>query len=345
VAKLIPILTEKIQSGTELRELVAAGALANARTFGGEDYVGFHTMMALSPGYHMAQELPKEQQPLPVFKVLYRNTNRIQESGGGTREVLHPVTAASRPADVKPGEWLREAVHSKDAARADAAFAAVADTPEDALDALLQEVHDDTEVHRVVLPYRAWDLLGIIGRDQATTLLRQSVRYCVRAEQWRRNDPSALLPKMLEEYKLLGATPGTRSAEDKWVEELSLTIFKSTPEQAAAAAAAALAEGMMPDAIGEAISLAANQLILRDRAELLKVRSTGSQSAVFTAIPSVCTPAILQEHGEISRGSPGRGTPSLVSSSGPIRPHWIARTVAGISRLGSHCRWRVTWRE
>jgi hypothetical protein len=265
VAKLLPVLVEKLRSGTELRELVAAGALANARTFGGEDYVGFHTMMALSPGFHIAQGLPREQQPLPVFKVLYRNTNRIQESGGGSREVLHPVTAAERPANAAPGEWLREIVRSKDAARADAAFAAVATTPEDALDALLQEVHDDTEVHRVVLPYRAWDLMGIIGREQATTLLRQSVRYCVRAEQWRRSDPSALLPRMLEEYKLLGATPGTRSAEDKWVEELSATIFKSTPEQAAAAAAAALAEGMTPDAIGEAISLAANQLVLRDR--------------------------------------------------------------------------------
>jgi hypothetical protein len=148
-------------------------------------------------------------------------------------------------------------------------------TPEDALDALLYEIHDDTEVHRVVLPYRAWDLLGIIGRDQATTLLRQSVRYCVRAEQWRRNDPSALLPKMLEEHKLLGATPGTRAAEDKWVEELSMTIFQSSPEQAAAAAAAALAEGMAPDAIGEAISLAANQLILRDRGRTPEGEITG----------------------------------------------------------------------
>ena len=48
------------------------------------------------------------------------------------------------------------------------------------------------------------------------------------------------------------------------MDELSLTIFRSTPEQAAAAAASALAEGMIPDAVGEAISLAANQLILRD---------------------------------------------------------------------------------
>jgi hypothetical protein len=262
--KLLPILVEKLRSGTELRQLVAAGAFANARTFGGEDYVGFHTMMALAPGFHIAQELPTEQQPLPVFKVLYRNTNRIQEFGGAQREVLHAISAASRPADANPGEWLREAVRSKDKARADAAFAAVADTPEDALDALLHEVQESTEVHRVVLPYRAWDLLGLIGREQATTLLRQSVHYCVKAEAWRSSEPSGLLSRMLDEHKLLSAKPGTRVAEDKWIEDLSMTIFTATPEQAAAAAAAALAEGMEPDAVGGAISLAANQLILRD---------------------------------------------------------------------------------
>src|ERR1043166_7678559 len=55
VNKLILGLTAKLKSGTELRKLVAAAALANARTFGGEDYVGFHTMMALAPALHMAQ--------------------------------------------------------------------------------------------------------------------------------------------------------------------------------------------------------------------------------------------------------------------------------------------------
>ena len=45
---------------------------------------------------------------------------------------------------------------------------------------------------------------------------------------------------------------------------MSRTIFEGTPDQAAEAVAAALAEGMVPDAIGEAIALAANQLVLRD---------------------------------------------------------------------------------
>src|SRR5687767_1203715 len=47
--KLLPIVVEKMKQGVETRQLVAAAALANARTFGGQDYVGFHTFMALAP--------------------------------------------------------------------------------------------------------------------------------------------------------------------------------------------------------------------------------------------------------------------------------------------------------
>src|ERR1043166_6042274 len=79
------------------------------------------------------------------------------------------------------------------------------------------------------------------------------------------DEPRTLLPKMLEEHHLLDRQPGTRLAEDSWVDQLSQTIFKSKPAEAAEAAAAALEEGFAPDAIGEAISLAANQLILRDQ--------------------------------------------------------------------------------
>src|SRR5438445_7977619 len=97
INKLLPLLSERWQKGTDLKQLVAAAALANVRTFGGEDYIGFHTMMALTPAYHMARELPKDKSPLPVFKVMYRNTNRIQEKGGRKDEVLHPVAAGSLP--------------------------------------------------------------------------------------------------------------------------------------------------------------------------------------------------------------------------------------------------------
>ena len=158
----------------------------------------------------------------------------------------------------------------RDLAAAEQTFAALAARgPDEAFNDVLFAVQDNTEVHRTVLPYRAWDLLSLIGREHAHTLLRQSVHYCVKSErEWRHtpesDKPRTLLPRMFDQYQLAGKPLGTRPAEDAWVEHLSRTIFESSAEQAADAAAAALAEGMAPDAIGEAISLAADQLILRD---------------------------------------------------------------------------------
>ena len=77
VHRLQSTLIEKLRSGLPLKSLVAAGALANARTFGGEDYIGFHTFMALAPALKMARLMPSGAEALPVLKVLYRNSNRI----------------------------------------------------------------------------------------------------------------------------------------------------------------------------------------------------------------------------------------------------------------------------
>ena len=269
ISRLLPTLVAQMKGGVELRRLAAAAALANARTFGGEDYVGFHTMMALAPALHMSAELPENLQPLPVFKVLYRNTNRIQEHGGRSSEVLGPVTPAPAPTGEPGGEALREAVRQRDVKRAEQTFAALARiSPEEAFNDVLVAVEDHADVHRVVLPYRAWDMLGLIGKEHAHTLLRQSVRFCLHAESWiddqKSYEPRRVLPKMLDQYHLLDRAPGTRVADDKWIDELSVAIFNAKPTQAAELAAAALADGIAPDCVGEAVCLATNQLILRD---------------------------------------------------------------------------------
>jgi hypothetical protein len=267
-AQLLPRVVERLQQGTPLRDIVAAMALANARTFGGEDYVGFHTLMAIAPAFHMASELPEQRRALPVLKVLFRNASRIQEFGGVSREVLHPVTAAS-PANGNAADALRDAVRAANANDAERAYAALANGNADAaLNFVLHVVEDAAEVHRVVLPYRAWDLMGLIGREHAHTFLRQSIRYCVRQEtpNYRQHLGSVrtLVPRLLDQHRLLSRELGTRTADDRWVEDFSMTLFRGSPEQAAEAAAGALAEGMDPVAISEAISLAANQLVLRD---------------------------------------------------------------------------------
>lgn len=268
--KLQPLLVERLKSGTELKELVAAAALSNARTFAGEDYVGFHTLMALSPAYQMSKELPSDRAPLPVLKVLYRNANRIQEHGGYKSELMHTVALGPSNGGPATTDDLHRAVLAKDKALSEQHFARIArQSAEDAFNSVLEVVQDNAEVHRVVLPYRAWDLLDLVGKEHAHTMLRQSVRYCVKAESNKYNEygrgGSRLLPKLFDQYKLLAKPLGTSPAEDGWIDNLSKTIFTGTPDQAAEAVASALAEGFAPDTVGLAITLATNQLILRDK--------------------------------------------------------------------------------
>ena len=87
-AKLFGVLKGLLDRGTDLRQLVAAGAVANTRAFAGQDYDGYHTFMALPPAYAMAQELPAADRALPVFKVLYRNAQQIQSVGGASKTTL-----------------------------------------------------------------------------------------------------------------------------------------------------------------------------------------------------------------------------------------------------------------
>ena len=83
------------------------------------------------------------------------------------------------------GEALRTAVRASDMGKAEQIFAGIAKHgADDAFNALLMSVHDHTDVHRVVLPYRAWEMLDLVGKERADTMLRQSVHYCVKAASW-----------------------------------------------------------------------------------------------------------------------------------------------------------------
>jgi hypothetical protein len=263
-AKLLPLLVEHLKKGTTLEDLVGAAALANARQFGGQDYIGFHTMMALSPALAMSKELPADRKALPVLKVLHRNSRRIAETGG--KDVLAPVESVPLPKDE---EAVRSATRRKDVKAGEQALTALAKhSAEDALNQVLYAIEDEADVHRVVMAYRSWDMLGLLGKEQAHVMLRQSVRYCIQQERPNRwishGDCRAVLPKLLEKHGLMDKTRGTKKLDDKALDRLSRDIFSTTPEQAAGLAAEALADGISPETLGEAISLAACELVLRD---------------------------------------------------------------------------------
>ncbi len=263
--KIIAAVVGKLNDGTTLKAMTAAAALANARTFGGENYFGFHIFMAIAPTYAMAAELPKERAALPLLKVLYRNAHYMQEVGGRKNEVLHAII----PATAADPDALRKAVNTGDRTKAEELLAASGKTPADFLNAVLGSVEDNHDVHSAVMPWRAYSVLDFVGTEHAVTLFRQSVRQCAKSceSQKGRETPMtaarALVPKLLEKHVLPRAKPGEKIAEDSWVETFGELILNSTPEQAGEAVAMAFAEGIVAESIGEAISLAANQLVLR----------------------------------------------------------------------------------
>src|SRR5687768_12572335 len=54
--KLQPILVAKLKAGeVDIKKLISAAALANAEAFGGQDYVGYHTAMAMLPALEMTK--------------------------------------------------------------------------------------------------------------------------------------------------------------------------------------------------------------------------------------------------------------------------------------------------
>ncbi len=290
--KLQPLLAEKVLKGeVDLKRLIAAGALANAVTFGGCDYVGFHTAMAMLPALEMSRQLPDGRRPLPVLKVLYRNSQQIQKVGGASVTALAAIHAAEHAEEHAPsgdlGVQIRDACRKPDAALGEKLLATVGDSPLEAFNALQPAVQDDLNVHRFVFAHRTYGLVGLLGREYSYSLLRQCVRFCADHErmQIEHKQPEspirALVPKLLDQYKLVGKPLGKRDPGDAAVDELARAIYQGPRDRAAEAAAAALAEGIDPEVVGEAISLASNLYVLRQGSD--NWRTHGDSAGVHSS--------------------------------------------------------------
>ena len=256
-------------------------------TFGGCDYVGFHTAMAMLPGLAMSGLLAGNRQPLPVLKVLYRNAQQIQSVGGASKTKLHALHAAEHAAVGDVGVQIRDACRKVDVDRGEKLLAAVGDSPLDLFNALQPAVQDDLNVHRFVFAHRTYGLVGLLGRDYSYSLLRQCVRLCadherMRIEHKQAESPiRALMPKLLDQYKLVGKPLGKRDPGDAAVDALSKTIYFGPRDRAAEAVAAALADGIDPEVVGEAISLASNLYVLRQGTD--KWRTHGDAAGVHSS--------------------------------------------------------------
>jgi hypothetical protein len=159
--------------------------------------------------------------------------------------------------------------------RSEHLFATLAGAPlETMFNTLQPAVQDDNNVHRFVFAHRTYGLAQMLGQNYAYDILRQCVRFCVDHEQDRATNGNTnvpirnLMPKLLDQYRLEDWTPGARDPGDAWVDTTSLAIYKGPEERAAEIVAAALADGIDPEVVGEAISLASNLLVLRQGVDL-----------------------------------------------------------------------------
>ncbi len=273
--KLQPWLIDQLKTKkTDLKQLIAAAALANAETFGGQDYVGYHAEMALIPSLQISSEMTGNSQFLPVLKVIYRNTQRIQKVGGRKKVTLNKLEAdRDAKVDKNIGRQLRDAVRAADMDKAEKLFVQIGVQDQAAIEKsyniLLNTIEDEVDVHRFVLAFRAYDMLSIVGKQHAHTMLRQCVRHCVDSEvrrirKGRKASPiREVLPKLIDQFKLQGKKPGNKKPGDAWVKKLSEHLYDSNKFKAAEAVAGALADGVDPEIIGEAIAITANQLLLR----------------------------------------------------------------------------------
>jgi hypothetical protein len=225
--------------------------------------------MAMLPALEMSRLLADRRQPLPVLKVLYRNAQQIQSVGGASKSTLEAIHAAEHATAADVGAEIREACRKADVARGENLLAGISGSPLVAFNALQPSIQDDLNVHRFVFAHRTYGLVGLLGQEHSFSMLRQCVRLCADHERQRidHHQPEspirALVPKLFDQYKLDGIRIGNRDPGDAAVEALSLTIYNAARETAAEAVAAALADGIDPEVIGEAISLASNMYVLR----------------------------------------------------------------------------------
>jgi hypothetical protein len=276
---LLPLLVTRLRGGTSLADVVGAAALANARALGGTNYNGYHALMAMVPSFEMSTLLEPKLAPLPVLKVVHRNARFLADAGRTHDDALAPIPplapganggdpAASSP---NAASSLAADVRARDLDRAERDLAALAaESKTKAFEEVQEFVRDDGNVHRIVLSWRAFDLLRFAGESQATTLLRQSVRFCVDEDGRRAKNGAALseigptVHRLVAQHRLFALPLGHARLDDARIEQLADVFFRGDSKSAAETAAATLAEGADPEDVGLAISLAATKLVLHD---------------------------------------------------------------------------------
>ena len=238
-AKLLPMVVDKLKNGTELRTFVGR------RGAGQRPHLRRRGLRRLPhpdgprPGLpHGAASCPSERRPLPVLKVLYRNTNRIQEARRPQPRGAAPGRSRARCRPGTPGgEALRDAVRSKDM------DAAERDLRRHRRPAARRGVQRACSSPSRTTPRSTASSCPTAPGTCSTSSARSRPTRCsasrsATASRASAREPGtprdrrarALLPQAARPVPPARDEPPARARpDDAWVEQMSQTIFESTP--------------------------------------------------------------------------------------------------------------------
>jgi hypothetical protein len=263
---------EKLKSGTTVKEMLLASALAVIRSSDlppGHHGGPLHPIAGLHAVRNLSERLPGEYAMMPV----------VQNVALANKHINHFSMGPYILAETKPCTWHEEvepaveemqyfmdrgAYHAMDSYYL---FFMQKETPFQVLDRLLQTAvpKNAADDHYLIFPTNTWRALEYFGWEYAQYLIRPAVRYVTRP-------PTAkamlAIDELIEEHGLLSRVLRykTDESETEAVTALADTIATLDKfEESPAILAKALADGLSLEGTVEALSVGGSALFLRSK--------------------------------------------------------------------------------
>lgn len=260
-------IRQKLDSGTPVDELWAAGALTAARYVSNQarNLLGFvsHAMIGCEDARAAAEGQPQEIQELMLVQALSQVVMDLNDPCFAPYELFDvwgveesTVTESIRQlrADVRFGEWLR-ADHRLVALEKRISRAELIDL---ILDIGLEGIVTDD--HTLITPALSLDMMELTGWEAGFAMLRGTMRYSCTFP--RNFGPYDLASKLVEQYDLAEKIQfGENDAS--FAAKLRFELLKLEPSQRPEHVARNLADGVTAETVMSALSLAACDMYLQ----------------------------------------------------------------------------------
>ena len=272
--KLLEEIATKIKAGTSYQEVLAGLLYAGVRNVQPRPSVGFkfHAVLVVNSCHLASLHGPDEDRWLPIFWALdeFKSSQADEKNRSGWR--MHAVDEARVPPPEKARETFIEAMETWDEAKADVATAAIVrHLPANEVFNLFARfaARDYRSIgHKVIFLANSWRTLQVIGWNNAEPVLR-SLAFALLNHEGEgnpaENNYAADLPWRENDKRIGQLSPGWKSGElnSNATKDLIQTFRSDTAIDAGQAAMEAVAKGVDPQSLWDAVFVGAGELLMR----------------------------------------------------------------------------------